>query len=68
MARKLKHDKLSLSSNIYDLEAIAEVGPLMTQEIDLKVKTMLSYPVRERSNSNGTKDLSLHFCWKEFRI
>jgi mannosylglycoprotein endo-beta-mannosidase len=36
MAGMLKQEKLSLSSSIDDLEAIAEVRPLTTQEIDLK--------------------------------
>ncbi len=36
MTRQLKKEKLSLSSNIDDLEAIAEVRPLTTHEIEFK--------------------------------
>jgi hypothetical protein len=36
MTGKPKQEKISLSSNIDDLEANAEVRPLTTQEIDLK--------------------------------
>jgi hypothetical protein len=36
MTEQLKKGKLSLSSNIDDLEAIAEVRPLTTHEIELK--------------------------------
>jgi hypothetical protein len=36
MAGQLKQEKLSLSSDIDDLEALVEVRPLTRQEIDLK--------------------------------
>jgi hypothetical protein len=36
MPGQLKREKLSLSSNIDDLEALTEVRPLTKQEIDLK--------------------------------
>jgi hypothetical protein len=36
MTGKLKKEKLSLSSKIDDLEALAEVRPLATYEIELK--------------------------------
>jgi hypothetical protein len=40
MTRQLKQEKLNISSYIDDLEALVEVRPLATQEIDLKVNTM----------------------------
>jgi hypothetical protein len=42
MTGVLKKEKLRLSSNIDDLEAIAEVRQLTTHEIKLKINTMPS--------------------------
>jgi hypothetical protein len=62
----LKQEKLNLSSSIDDLEALTEVRPLITQEIDLKSQynAKLAGPYVRR-NSSGTRDLRLSSCWKD---
>jgi hypothetical protein len=68
MTGQFKQEKLNLSSNIDDLEAIAEVTRLTTQKIDLKSQynAKLAVLLRRRSSS-GTKDLRPNSSWKKIR-
>ena len=66
MVGQLKNEKLRLSSIIDDLEAAAEVRPLSTQEINLKIVLIPRWRVFfVKRRSNDTNDQMPNLFWKE---
>jgi hypothetical protein len=62
----LKKEKLRLSSIIDNLEAIAEVCPILSHEIELKSQSNaeIARLLREEMKSNGIKGLKVNSFWK----